>query len=222
MEFYKHLKELNDHSVAMFRYGLVPGLSGNASLRISDNAIAITPSGIPYNEYQPDKMCIIDSNGKLTFGTQSPSSETPMHTAIYQKLSHVHAIIHTHSPYVMTFAVLAKPIAVISLEGLGFGVPEIPCMNGFILPGSRELGEKALSLFEEKPSLKAILLQNHGALIIADNIHQAVELAANLEITARIYYQALCIGSPVPLTEKQITDVNSHYFELKSKLKMST
>ena len=75
--------------------------AGNISTRTDDGLVAITPSGVKYHGMTTDDISIVDLDGNLVEGLK-PSSETPMHTAIYRSLSEVNSICHTHSTFAMT------------------------------------------------------------------------------------------------------------------------
>ena len=85
--------------------GLIRLSAGNFSLKISDNLAAITPSGILYRVMGINDISIVDLEGNLIAGP-TPSSETPMHTAIYRNIPRAISICHTHSIYGMVFAML--------------------------------------------------------------------------------------------------------------------
>ena len=90
--------------------GLVAGTWGNLSLREgSAGPIAITPSGRPYNEIFVSEIVIVDSEGQIIDGC-NPSSETPLHLAVYKSRPDVNAIAHTHSLYATACAVAGVSI----------------------------------------------------------------------------------------------------------------
>jgi L-ribulose-5-phosphate 4-epimerase len=212
------LKEISDVSLYLYKTGLIAGTSGNVSARIpKTDLIAITPSGISYDLYTANIMCVIDADGNQLEGSYKPSSETPMHTSLMKAMPWVNAIIHTHSPYAMTFAVLGEPIAVVSVEGLKFGAPMIYPTDGFIAPGSPDMGQAILTA-AEKPGAanNAVLLRNHGLVVMGETIAQALDLAQSAELTARIYYQARTVGNPMGLAKEQITRAAEQYISKKT------
>lgn len=83
--------------------------AGNISLRTGKDLIAITPSGVKYHQMKVEDISIVDVDGILVDGL-TPSSETPMHTAIYRNLPEVGGICHTHSSYAITFTMLEEEI----------------------------------------------------------------------------------------------------------------
>ena len=84
--------------------GLTPGRTGNLSVR-SDDRFAVTPTGVPYDGFDTADVPVVRiENGEYVAGGMAPSSEVPMHAAIYRR-EDVGAIVHTHSPWATTMAV---------------------------------------------------------------------------------------------------------------------
>ena len=72
----------------------------------------ITPSGIPrYNLQEKDLVKVhletdrTVSHVSSTSAKLKPSIEWRMHASIYNKLSKVNAVVHTHSPYTLAIAI---------------------------------------------------------------------------------------------------------------------
>src|SRR5208337_3948273 len=95
---------------------LVVGTWGNVSRRCSPESFQITPSGIPYHELQPGDMVAVDLQSGDCSGNMRPSTETPLHVAIYRRRPDVGAIVHTHSPYAAVFAVNRTEVPVLLEE----------------------------------------------------------------------------------------------------------
>lgn len=210
-------KKLADGSLLLYRNGLVAGTAGNLSARIPDTTvIAITPSGIPYENYTDEMiMCVVDQDGNKLEGRYEPSSETPMHTILLKSLPHVNAIVHTHSPFATAIGSTGGYVPVMGLEGLHFGTNRILTTDGFVLPGSDQMGIAVLNTLNKSPNAKAVLLQNHGVVIFGETISEAVSLAQAVEFCAKIYCLARIVGTPHELTEKEINDSLAHYAEKK-------
>src|SRR5919202_976517 len=74
----------------------------------------MTPSGIPrYNLQEKDLVKVhLETHRTVSYGSSSstntklkPSIEWHMHASIYNKLSSVNAVVHTHSPYTLAIAI---------------------------------------------------------------------------------------------------------------------
>lgn len=178
---------------------LTRGSGGNVSVR-DGNRVAVSPSGIPYEEVTPDSVPVTDLDGELVDGENEPSNETPMHTQIYQERSDVGGIVHTHSPYASTFASLGEPIPA-SHYLIAFAGKEIP-VAGYEPPGSEELGELAVDALGRE--YDACLLQNHGVIAVGEDADAALETAEMVEFVAQIHYQASAIGDPIIMDEDDL------------------
>ena len=92
--------------------GLIHGTSGNISVRDREAGVAaITPSGRPYDTMEPGDIAIVTLDGEWVDGPYAPSSETPMHTAVYRARPDVGAVVHNHALFctVMAMAVDELP-----------------------------------------------------------------------------------------------------------------
>lgn len=91
--------------------GLCPGTSGNISIYNAEkNLMAISPSGMDYLLTQPEDIVITDLEANIADGSRKPSSEWALHTIFYKHKPEARAVVHTHSAYCTTFAVLNQPI----------------------------------------------------------------------------------------------------------------
>ncbi len=208
---YQQLREnVYQAALNLCEAGLIRLSAGNISARDQDAHVAITPSGLAYARMKPEDIVIVDLDGQVIDGQLRPSSETPMHTAIYAKLPRVGAVIHTHSPYAMAFASSVVEIPVICLEVLSLGGP-VP-VAPYACPGSRQAGIVASECLTARPDLKALMLRNHGMVAIGDDLEQAFVSASNCEVGAQVYWIALQTGHPpVPLTDIQIEEIHQVY-----------
>jgi len=147
---YRPIREKVHKTVMLLKQaGLVRLSAGNISARTDDGMIAITPSGVRYDLLQPDDIAIVNLNGERVDAPLKPSSETPMHIAIYKNLPDVGAICHTHSPFAISFAMAAREIPVVNLELFLCGAP-IP-VTEWACPGTSRAGEVAVQSFTSRP-----------------------------------------------------------------------
>lgn len=200
------LKELREKvraaALGMMEADLVVGSDGNVSARDPETGyVAITPSGMPYDKITVDDVVIVDVDQKIIWGERKPSWETPMHTYIYKHRQDVFAVMHTHSHYASMFAIAHRdlPPATMNLAAQ-FGGP-IRCAP-YARTGSEQMGPINLKYLGE--SGRAILLGNHGALIIGPDFDKVLTLAKALEEGAKLVYEASQLGTPKPLPEKEV------------------
>ncbi|MFJ7737537.1 class II aldolase/adducin family protein [Lysinibacillus sp. NPDC097287] len=203
---YSELKQtVHENALKAYNTGLMAGTSGNFSAVDRDlKVMAITPSGAAYETMVPEDITVIDFNGNILSGTKPPSSEWQMHLSIYEKISDVGGVAHTHSPYATSFAVLNQSIPVVLIEMvlLGGEVPLAP----FAMPGSKELGDVTAETLLKKQTT-ACLLANHGALAIGKTLDEAYMKAVYLEDSAKIYHMAKSIGEVHIVHESAINEM---------------
>jgi L-ribulose-5-phosphate 4-epimerase len=193
----------------LYQKDLIQLNSGNVSVRASALHIAITPTGITYDDMTAGDMVIVDLNGVVIEGNHKPSSEMPMHTAVYKNLPHVNSVIHSHSPYALAFAVVGRNIPVISTEGLAVR-GRIPVAE-YACPGTEEQGLAALKAMKGPPPVTGVLLKNHGVLATGTSLSQAYSLACRIEMAAKVFFLASQIGNPDILTNEQIQEIKNVY-----------
>lgn len=179
---------------------LTTGTGGNLSVRISDDRVAISPSGIPYEEIEPRDVPIVRTDGTIVSGDPDPSTELPMHLAVYEQRPDVGGIVHTHSPYATTFASLGESIPA-SHYLIAFAGSKVPVAS-YESHATQALGEAAVEALGE--SYNATLLRNHGVLTAGESLDDAYTVAMMVEYCARIHYQASVIGEPELLPDEEI------------------
>jgi L-fuculose-phosphate aldolase len=179
---------------------LTVGTGGNLSARLGDSEIAISPSGIPYEEISPEDIPVVGTDGTVIEGSTDPSTELPMHLAVYRNRPDVGGLVHTHSPYAATFAALGEPIPA-SHYLLAFTGTEVP-VTEYETHATEALGEAAVDTLGEE--FNATLLRNHGVLTAEDALDNAYTVALMVEYCARIHYQASAIGEPEILPADEI------------------
>lgn len=186
---------------AMKADGLVKLTSGNVSIRIPETDLfAITPSGMPYESLTPADICLLNLAGDQVEGARRPSSETPLHLAVYQHRPEIRGVVHTHSIYASAFACLGQPMPVISTELAALVGGTIACAP-YAKSGSQEFAEVAIQTLGTE-SL-ACLFQSHGVLAVGTSLDEAYAVAIGLEEAAQIYYLARSMGEPIILPEEE-------------------
>src|SRR5208337_5392435 len=88
-------KAMNESGLCAFLGAYAPG---NLSARLpQSNRIIISPSGFDKGALKPKDLVIVNLKGELLEGKLRPSTETPMHCAIYRKRPELNAVVHAHS-----------------------------------------------------------------------------------------------------------------------------
>ena len=187
---------------------LSTGTSGNISIYNAEKGLmAISPSGIDYFSTRPEDVVITDLDANIVDGDKKPSSEWGLHTTFYRHKPHARAVVHTHSMYCTTFAVLGQPIRAVHYVIGDAGVPEVPCAP-YRTFGTLELAEAAIEVCGKSD---AVLLGNHGLVTCGKDIKSAYGLACNMEYIAELQYRAMCIGKPNILSDEEMADVMERF-----------
>ena len=156
-----------------------------------------------YFSTTPADIVITDLNANIVDGNRKPSSEWALHTIFYQHKPHARAVVHTHSMFCTTFAVLGQPIRAVHYVIGDAGAATVPCAP-YCTFGTEELAEAAMKVCGES---NAVLLGNHGLVACGKDIKSAYGLARNMEYIAELQYRAMCIGQPNILTDEQMAEV---------------
>ena len=187
---------------------LSTGTSGNISIYNAEKGLmAISPSGIDYFSTRPEDVVITDLDANIVDGDKKPSSEWGLHTTFYRHKPHARAVVHTHSMYCTTFAVLGQPIRAVHYVIGDAGVPEVPCAP-YRTFGTLELAEAAIEVCGKSD---AVLLGNHGLVTCGKDIKSAYGLACHMEYIAELQYRAMCIGKPNILSDEEMADVMERF-----------
>lgn len=182
--------------------GLIHGTSGNIAVRdFEANVLAISPSGRPYDSMQPQDIAIVTLNGDWIDGPYKPSSETPMHTAVYRARPDIGATVHVHGLFSTVMAMEGDELPASTPPQAEISpIRIVP----FELPGSEEL---ALRVVERLGQNQALLLKNHGSFCCGSTMEEALSAAIYTEEAAQTAYYALLLGRFHPLNEEQVRKV---------------
>ena len=188
---------------------LVAGSWGNISVKIADGVYAVTPSGRGYANQKPEDIVIVDDACKTLEGELTPSSESKLHTAIYNTCPEAKAIIHTHSIYASALAAMRKPVPAIIEDIVQIIGGRVECAE-YALPGTQELADNAVKAMNGR---KGVLLANHGAVCWGKDLADALMVCEILEKAAQIAIICQSCGGAVELSSDDAKIMHSFYEE---------
>lgn len=186
---------------AVAESGLVVGSSGNLSVRRGERVL-VTPRRAKLGAIDPEdcvEVGLDDGAVADDHATDSePSSEAALHRAVYAATG-AGAVVHTHSHFATVLGTLVDELPAIHYGLTAFGGPVrvVP----FAIFGSDELAASVGTAFEGR---RGVLLANHGAVVAADTIDGAVDLALQLEWLCSVAYHATVGGRPRLLTPEDL------------------
>lgn len=185
--------------------GINQGTSGNISARVDDGFL-ITPSGIPYEEMEPDQVVLMDMEGGY-YGEFLPSSEWRMHYDIFRNRPDAGAVVHTHAVFATAISCLRQGIPAFHyMIGVGGGT-DIRCAD-YATFGTQALSDRMLKALDGRT---ACLLANHGMMCLGRDLKKAMWLAVEVETLAKQYWYAARMGEPVILDDAEMTDILARF-----------
>ncbi|MFK0176896.1 class II aldolase/adducin family protein [Streptomyces xanthochromogenes] len=194
--------ELIDTARRTAAEGLVVGTSGNVSVRVG-GLILVTPTGVPYDRLGPADTVAVDLDGRQVLGTLRPTSEVPMHLAVYRSTD-ARAVVHTHAVHATAVSTLVTELPLIHYMAAALGGPVR--VAPYALYGSEELAGNMLRALDGRT---ACLLQNHGTVAHGTSLAQAYDRTAQLEWMCRVWLTAAALPGRTPslLTRGQLDEV---------------
>ena len=190
--------EVAETALGLLTAGLIVNTSGNVSIRVGDHVV-ITPSGRDYRSLTPRDIAVVDLKGRVAEGELLPSSETPLHLAVYESNPAVTAIVHAHSIYATAVSTVLDLLPTIHYQmvDLGGAVPVAPYRTF----GTDELAEVTSQALLGR---SAVIMKNHGSLTTAGTLDRALERCLVLEWCSKVYLKALSAGSPNILSDDEM------------------
>ncbi|MEV6780345.1 class II aldolase/adducin family protein [Streptomyces syringium] len=182
--------------------GLVVGTSGNVSARVGD-VVLVTPSGVPYDRLGPDDAVGVDLDGRRVLGGLTPTSELPMHLAVY-RATDARAIVHTHAVHATAVSTLVDELPLVHYMAAALGGPVR--VAPYALYGTEELAGHLLAALDGRTGA---LLRNHGTVTYGSTLDQAYDRTAQLEWMCRLWLTAATVPGHTPtlLTGAQVAEV---------------
>jgi len=220
MSKYDHIQEAAfEANRQLPKLGLVLFTFGNVSAADRDLGVfAIKPSGVPYDELSPEKMVIVDFEGKPVKGKLRPSSDTLTHALLYRTWPTIGGIAHTHSTYATAWAQSQRDIPIFGTTHADHNTVDIPCappMADEMILGDYEYqtGHQIINLFRDRglnyEEVEMVLVGNHAPFTWGKTPDKAVYNCAVLEQIAQMAYLTLQIDATAPRLKDSL--IKKHY-----------
>jgi len=197
-------EDLKKKIVEVMKYldekGLNHGRSGNVSVRVGEDRLLITPSGVVKSEMTPEDILLVSMDGEVLEGARPPTVEMPMHLAIYRNYPYVGAVIHAHGLYTSVLAVAREPLLPVIEEMIMYTGGEVRVAD-YAPFGSEELAENVVKALKER---SAAILANHGVVACGRKLEEAVEVLTVVERVAQIYVLARILGKVTILPDEVV------------------
>ena len=173
---------------------------GNISVKLDDGRLLTTPKGVSKGFMTPDMIVTTDLEGNKVAGDRDPSSELPMHLAVYEHRPEIGAVVHAHPPTATGFAVAGIPLDRAVLAEVVTTLGSIPIAE-YGTPSTEELADGVRKYIKVHDGL---LLANHGALTVAGELFPAYYKMETIEHFARISLVARTLGRERLLSREEV------------------
>ncbi len=190
MEFIRERCEIVEICRRLYDRGLISGPEGNVSVRLAA-AILTTPAGCCKGFLSAADVVAVDDQGRPVGGSGRPTSELPMHLAIYRARDDVGAIVHAHPPAVVALSLARKSIPRHALAESIAVLGEVARVE-FELPGSAELGSRVAEALG--PAGRAAILEHHGAVTVGRTLQEAWLRMETLAAVCQTIWMAHAVG----------------------------
>lgn len=178
-------EKLMDYGKRLVAAGLVQGTWGNLSMRLDEDHMLVTPSGLDYNRLTPEDMVKVNFRTLEYEGDTKPTSEKGLHGGIYEGRPEIGAVIHTHSKYCSIFAAARRPVPVEQPELKRIFGSQVPLAK-YGLPGTKTLKKNTI---EALGNNHGCIMTAHGMICCGRTIEEAFDHCQKLEECCRQYIE---------------------------------
>ena len=205
----KIIEELSYYGKLLVEKGLTTGPGGNISAREGD-LVYLSPSGFSLAEITPKNWVVINLKNGERVGKDNglrPTCEISMHLGCYLVRKDIKTVVHTHPVLATALATAGVQFKGLFPDFVALVGPETPAVE-YVIPAGDEI-RKAVTK-ELKKGYDAVLLKNHGAVTVGDNLKEAYYRILLLEDTARFLMATLSIGKkPRYLTPTEVNGIKN-------------
>ena len=170
---------------------------GHISFRLPDNPsqFFMKPQSMGLDEITLENILTIDLDGNVVEGTAPRHSEVYIHSEIFKLRGDVHCVIHTHPPYCVALSATGRPMRCFSQAGALFFEAVSVFADTINLIRTPEMGASTAKTLGLN---RALLLKNHGVVVVGASIAEAVVGVIMLEKAAMVQLAAEAAGDPAP------------------------
>jgi L-fuculose-phosphate aldolase len=170
---------------------------GHISVRVPGNPklFFMKPHSMGLDEITMKNILTIDLEGNVVAGTARRHSEVFIHSEIFKARSDVNCVIHTHPTYSVAFSATGHPMKAYSQPGAMFAGEIGVYLDTIALIRTHAMGAGVAKALGPR---RAVLLKNHGVVVVGKNIEECVVSTIMLEDAARIQLIAEAAGDPAP------------------------
>jgi L-fuculose-phosphate aldolase len=169
-----------------------------------DDIVQIKRKGVALDEVDADDVIELDLTHDEVRLTPEMHLEAVLHTEVYKARPDVGAVVHGHPPFVTAFAATGATLEMLTHDSVLFSeglavFEETPEMITDAAEGkavAQALGDK-----------RAVILRNHGVLVVGKTVPWAVLTALTLERAIRLQSIARTLGTLRPIAPQRAREM---------------
>ncbi|MBU3099046.1 MULTISPECIES: L-ribulose-5-phosphate 4-epimerase [Clostridium] len=182
------------YNLVTFTWGNVSGIDRSRGL------IVIKPSGVEYNQMSVSDMVVVDMDGNIVEGKLNPSSDTPTHLVLYKAFPNIMGVVHTHSPWAVSFAQAGVSIPAAGTTHGDYFYGDVPVTRAMtedeiIKDYEKQTGNVVVETFDKNninpDHVPGVLVNDHGPFTWGTDPSNAVHNSVVLEEVAKMAYHSL-------------------------------
>ncbi|NLR08883.1 MULTISPECIES: L-ribulose-5-phosphate 4-epimerase [Lactobacillaceae] len=194
-------QEVYEANMKLPKLGLVTFTWGNVSgIDREKGLFVIKPSGVDYDKLKPSDLVVVNLKGEVVEGDMNPSSDTPTHTVLYNAFPNIGGIVHTHSPWAVSFAGANLDVPAMNTTHADTFYGDVPAADALTKEEIEEdyegnTGKTIVKTFKERgldyEAIPAALVSQHGPFAWGPTADKAVYNAKVLEVVAEEDYHSM-------------------------------
>lgn len=211
-QVYEANMALPEHNLVVFTWGNVSGIDRE------NNYIVIKPSGVEYSALSHENMVVVDFDGKVVEGDMKPSSDTATHIELYKQFKDIGGVVHTHSPWAVSFAQAGSDIPAAGTTHADYFYGDIPCtrrmkQDEIETDYEKQTGTVIVNTFKNRSidpnQIPGVLVNDHGPFTWGTDPLNAVHNSVVLEQVAQMTYHGLMLSNQSSRMDQALLD--KHY-----------
>lgn len=212
-------KEVYEANMLLPKYNLITFTWGNVSgIDREKNLVVIKPSGVEYDVLKADDMVVVDLDGNVVEGKLNPSSDTATHVELYKAFPDIKGVVHTHSPWAVSFAQAGLDIPAAGTTQGDYFYGSIPTTRQMLKDEietayEKNTGTVIIETFHKRGidpnQVPGVLVNDHGPFTWGTSAKNAVHNAVVLEQVAEMTYHTLQLNPHAISMSQELLD--KHY-----------
>lgn len=198
-------KEVYEANLLLPKYNLITFTWGNVSgIDRKKGLVVIKPSGVEYEDLSPENMVVVDLDGNVIDGDLNPSSDTATHLELYKSFSEISGVVHTHSPWAVSFAQAGLDIPAAGTTHGDYFYGSIPVTRELVedeikVQYEKQTGTVIIETFTERginpTQIPGVLVNDHGPFTWGKSPKEAVHNSVVLEQVAEMTYHTIQLNA---------------------------